>query len=130
MPTSLLSLPDELLVLVVDQAIGEYAPRLYKQRQETACALALVNKRVGRIAGDKLLQAVHISFGPEYDRDGVDISAVHESSKVHAMQVHGLHQRDRLFSFPSFASVRDLRLVGATHVNLDDVSQLLGASPT
>jgi len=61
MPTSLLSLPDELLDLVVDQALGEYAPRLYKERQETACALALVNTRVGAIAKAKLVEAVHIS---------------------------------------------------------------------
>ncbi|GAA5848546.1 hypothetical protein JCM9279_006599 [Rhodotorula babjevae] len=63
MPTSLLSLPDELLTLVVDQAIGDHAPRLYKERQQTARALALVNKRIGAVGGDKLLDVVAFSGG-------------------------------------------------------------------
>ncbi|BGP47826.1 hypothetical protein JCM10450v2_003691 [Rhodotorula kratochvilovae] len=58
MPPSLLSLPNELLAHIVDAALGEYAPRLYQQRQDTARALRFVNKRIGAIVRGKKVEAV------------------------------------------------------------------------
>ncbi|GAA5848488.1 hypothetical protein JCM9279_006580 [Rhodotorula babjevae] len=124
MSTSLLSLPDELLALVVDHALGEYAPRLYEERQQTACALALVNKRVGGIAQAKLLEAVHISLGTEPMVRGTQLDKVPVPSRARALHVSGKYGRPSPFSFASFAAVRDLRMSNMTGVSLDEISQL------
>ncbi|BGP39809.1 hypothetical protein JCM10449v2_003760 [Rhodotorula kratochvilovae] len=60
MSSSLLSLPDELLEHIVDEALGEYEPRLYKQRQDTARSLCLVNRRIGVVAQGKIVEAAQL----------------------------------------------------------------------
>ncbi|GAA5848537.1 hypothetical protein JCM9279_006596 [Rhodotorula babjevae] len=93
MTTSLLSLPDELLDLVVDQALGEFAPRLYEQRQETACALALVNKRVGGIAQQKLLEAVYLAPCTLEAQQDMALDGSQQPSRIRAMYLEVAHPR-------------------------------------
>ncbi|GAA5848491.1 hypothetical protein JCM9279_006581 [Rhodotorula babjevae] len=125
MTTSLLSLPNELLVLVVDQALGEYAPRSYKQRQQTACALALVNKRIGAIASDKLLEAVHIWFGLGHEEDATPrLDQVPHPTKVRALHHGSRFPHECALDFTSFAAICDLRLTHLVRVHLDDIAEL------
>ncbi|GAA5997842.1 uncharacterized protein JCM10292_006851 [Rhodotorula paludigena] len=58
---SLLDLPDELLVLIIDQALGAFLPARYKTRQQTACALSLVSRRLGALARPKVFEVVQMS---------------------------------------------------------------------
>ncbi|GJN89116.1 hypothetical protein Rhopal_002090-T1 [Rhodotorula paludigena] len=55
---ALLDLPDELLVLIIDQALGAFLPARYKSRQQTACALSLVSRRFGGLARPKVLEVI------------------------------------------------------------------------
>ncbi|GAA5848540.1 hypothetical protein JCM9279_006597 [Rhodotorula babjevae] len=125
MTTSLLSLPDELLALVVDQSLVEYAPRLYKQRQETACALALVNKRIGGIAQPKLVEAVHaFTFTPFGFRPRLEPEQVPHASRVRTLWLDGVGFHSPVDGYLAFAAVRDLRLTDFHGVCLEDLSQL------
>ncbi|GAA5947552.1 hypothetical protein JCM3775_006797 [Rhodotorula graminis] len=125
MPTSLLSLPDELLDLVVDQALGEYAPRLYKARQDTCRALSLVNKRVGAIASAKLVEVVH-TFA--FSRFGVPVRFKPEEAprrnRVRTLWLHGGGRPGPTDGFLSYAAIRDLRLIDFQDVRLEDFGLL------
>ncbi|GAA5848543.1 hypothetical protein JCM9279_006598 [Rhodotorula babjevae] len=125
MTTSLLSLPDELLALVVNHALGEYAPRLYQQRQETACALALVNKRVGAVTQPKLVEAVHAFASTPFGfRARLKPEQVPDASRVRALWLDGDGLDWPAHGCLSFAAVRDLRLTDFHGVRLEDLSQL------
>ncbi|GAA5912259.1 hypothetical protein JCM8208_001315 [Rhodotorula glutinis] len=125
MPTSLLSLPDELLVVVVDHALGEYAPRLYQERQDTCRALSLVNKRVGAVAQDKLVEVVHASaFTPLNFSPQLNLEQVTRPNRVRALWLDGVGPDSPAHGFLSFAAVRDLRLTNFHGVRLRDLGQL------
>ncbi|GAA5903712.1 hypothetical protein JCM8208_006556 [Rhodotorula glutinis] len=124
MPTSLLSLPDELLALIVDEAVGEYAPKLYKQRQETCRALSLVSKRVGAVAQVKLLEAVHLPFGTLYELTSAQVDKVLTPGRARALFIASISRRAFMFDIATFAAVRDLRLSSLRSIRLDDIAQL------
>ncbi|KPV75256.1 uncharacterized protein RHOBADRAFT_43744 [Rhodotorula graminis WP1] len=114
MPPSLLSLPDELLDPVVDQAAGEYAPRLYKERQETCRALSLVNKRVGAVAQPKLVEVVHaFAFTPFSFRARLKPQQVPRRNRVRTLWLDGVGLNGSVDGFLSFAAVRDLTPPGS-----------------
>ncbi|GAA5947555.1 hypothetical protein JCM3775_006798 [Rhodotorula graminis] len=125
MRTSLLSLPDELLDLVVDQALGEYAPRLYKERQDTCRALSLVNKRVGAIAQPKLVEVVHaVVYTPLGFRAQLKPEQVPRRNCVRTLWLDGVGLNGSVNGFLSFAAVRDLRLTVFREVRLEDFGLL------
>jgi len=129
MSTSLLSLPDELLDIVIDQALGEYAPRLYKERQRTCRALSLVNKRVGGIAKVKLVEVVHaLAFTPFGFQYRLKPEQAPDTSCVRALWLDNVGLNCPADGYLSFAAVRDLRLKDFHGVRLEDLSQLPGAS--
>ncbi|GAA5924463.1 hypothetical protein JCM3775_005385 [Rhodotorula graminis] len=125
MPPSLLSLPDELLDPVVDQAAGEYAPRLYKERQETCRALSLVNKRVGALASAKLVEVVHaFAFTPFSFRARLKPQQVPRRNRVRTLWLDGVGLNGSVDGFLPFAAVRDLRLTGFRDMRLEDLGLL------
>ncbi|GAA5912256.1 hypothetical protein JCM8208_001314 [Rhodotorula glutinis] len=125
MPASLLSLPDELLALIVDEAAGEYAPRLYKDRQRTCRALSLVNKRVGAIASGKLLEAVHAFPRTSlFHGRRLNPEQVPHASRVRALLLECFSCRGPTRDFLSFSAMRDLRLVRFENVLFEDLNKL------
>ncbi|GAA5924460.1 hypothetical protein JCM3775_005384 [Rhodotorula graminis] len=125
MPPTLLSLPDELLDLVVDQALGEFAPRLYKARQDTCRTLSLVNKRVGAIAQPKLVEVVHaFMFSQPGFRARLKLEQVPRRNRVRVLCLEGVGLNGSVDGFLSFAAVRDLRLTVFREVRLEDLGQL------
>ncbi|BGP47800.1 hypothetical protein JCM10450v2_003665 [Rhodotorula kratochvilovae] len=126
MSSSLLSLPDELLAHIVDEALGEYSAKVYKQRQDTARALCLVNKRIGAIAQDKIVEAVHCSckFG-EDDPSPACSRDMHRKTR-HLRLQYPQHKHLSLSPtfLPPFHAIRDLRLVEVYGVQLEQISKL------
>ncbi|GAA5939436.1 hypothetical protein JCM3775_001711 [Rhodotorula graminis] len=128
--SSLLSLPDELLALVVDQALGEFAPRLYKTRLDGVRALSLVNKRVRAVAQDELLKAVHISIGRDEDAAAVGDELVVRGTvaRARALSMGRLRVTEGIMRAPQFLSsfrgLRRLWLVRVHGVRVEDINQL------
>ncbi|GAA6053088.1 hypothetical protein JCM3770_000378 [Rhodotorula araucariae] len=126
MASSLLWLPDELLGHIIDKALDDYAPSLYKQRQDTARALCLVNKRIGEIAQCKIVEAVQIKWKNDEDQP-----TFASSTEMHYRTRHLLidypWNKERAISrsfLPSFHALRDVRLVRVCGVRLEIISQL------
>lgn len=131
MPSSLLVLPDGLLALIVDEALGEFASRLYKQRQAAARALALVNHRCGRVAQARLVEAVHFEWTAECPdwRSGT----LPSPNRVRCLCLRNAQDHARSlglalapWSLVDFNALCDLRLVAVTGVILELLGQLPG----
>ncbi|TNY23431.1 hypothetical protein DMC30DRAFT_414121 [Rhodotorula diobovata] len=128
MPSSLLSLPDELLAHIVDQALGEYAPRLYKERQATAWALSLVNRRIGAIAQPRLVEVVHVEYeggqGPSPSIGRLPVNGVRTLHSSHPPFSGGPLERVLApLSLTDFDALRDLRLVRVSDLPLEQISR-------
>ncbi|BGP39763.1 hypothetical protein JCM10449v2_003714 [Rhodotorula kratochvilovae] len=126
MSSSLLSLPDELLAHIVDEALGEYAPRFYKQCQDTARALCLVNKRIGAIAQDKIVEATHLEWMPWDNTPAFACSSEmhHKTRQLRLQSPQYEHHSLSPTFLPPFHSLRDLRLVHVHGVQLDQIVHL------
>ena len=133
--SSLLSLPDELLAHVVDQALDEYAPRLYEERQATARALSLVNWRVGAISQPRLVEVMHVEckrgLGPSPSRGRLHVNGVHILRVSHPPTFYGgpLERVLAPLSLTDFDALRDLRLVRVSGVQLKQISRFNGTLP-
>ena len=130
--SSLLALPGEILALVVDQALGEYAPRLHKKRLEIIRAISLVNKRMRAIALRELVTATNTTIDDDQDAAAIggELDELRAPARARAVSVGWPQETGTPMRVPqflwSFCALRRLWLVRASRISIEDLNQLHG----